>query len=87
MEIETAKICTPSGVRIRPEVTTLPNACSQCKFDRISVQASAIELSVVPGKDFEEFPVMAAVCPSCGHMDFYLATPAQFKQWHDLQRN
>lgn len=37
--------------------------------------------------EWPEFPVIAGICPKCGRMNFALATPGQFKEWLDNEKD
>ena len=55
--------------------------CGECDVEVLDVQTKMHFCAFPAGEDWEEFPVLASVCPKCGKMDLNVAVPAQFARW------
>ncbi len=76
------------GGRIRhTEEPAVARKCPECIVDVMDSQVSLHFRAVGTGSDdWLEAPVIAGICPKCGRMELYMATPGQFKIWLDLQK-
>jgi predicted RNA-binding Zn-ribbon protein involved in translation (DUF1610 family) len=70
------------------EVPRVAIKCPECKeADVMDAQVSLHFRSLGMGSDkWQEFPVIAGVCPNCGRMELHMATSGQFKQCLDSQK-
>ena len=56
---------------------------TQCPVCKVDVMLAQVSLHFNVGDEWPEVPVIAGICPECGHMDLQMATPRQFKQMLD----
>jgi|SRR5712691_1148009 len=71
----------------RKEEPAVARKCPECIVDVMDAQVSLHFRAVGTGSnDWLEAPVIAGICPKCGRMELYMATPGQFKIWLDSQK-